>query len=86
MKNEEKIIELLMEYIARTDRMEREFSQQMIELRKDFNTMQNNFNSMQSNFNSLQKDFNQSNVRQEELMKEVFRISKRVGDIEDRLQ
>ncbi len=65
MKNEEKIIELLTEYISKTDQMEKEFKEEITALRKDFN---------------------QTNARQEELMKEIFRISKRVLDIEDKLK
>lgn len=37
MKNGDKIIELLMEYLSRTDKMEREFKEEMIQLRRDFN-------------------------------------------------
>lgn len=63
-KNEDRILELLMDYINRTEKMEKVFTEEITQLRKDFN---------------------QSNARQEELMKEIFRISKRVSDIEDRL-
>ena len=55
MKNENKIVELLTEYIAKTDKIENDFKDEIVQLRKDFN---------------------QTNVRQEELMKEIFRISK----------
>ncbi|MEQ9377209.1 MAG: hypothetical protein RIG68_18605 [Imperialibacter sp.] len=37
MKNEEKIIELLMEYISWADKMEKEFKEEMVQLRRDFN-------------------------------------------------
>lgn len=65
MKNEDKIIELLTEYISKTDKIEKEFKAEIVALRRDFN---------------------QTNSRQEELMKEIFRISKRVLDIEDKLK
>lgn len=74
MKNENKIIELLTEYISRTDKMEQEFSQEITQLRKDLN----------QEVVTLRKDLNQTNVRQEELMKEIFRISRRVGNLEDK--
>ncbi|WP_339786758.1 hypothetical protein [uncultured Imperialibacter sp.] len=65
MKNEERIIELLMEYISRTDKMEKEFKEEMVQLRRDFN---------------------QTNSRQEALMQEIFKLSKRVGKLEDESQ
>lgn len=52
-----------MEYISSTDKMEKEFKDEMTQLRRDFN---------------------QTNARQEALMQEIFRLSKRVGDLEDK--
>lgn len=60
MKNEEKIIELLYEYLKKSDKHE----QEMLELRKDFH------NEMKT----LRFDLNQTNARQEALMKEIFRV------------
>lgn len=70
MKNEDKIIELLMEYISRTDKMEKEFKDGMT--------------SFTNEMVQLRRDFNQTNSRQEALMQEIFRLSKRVGDLEDK--
>jgi uncharacterized coiled-coil DUF342 family protein len=85
MKNEDKIIEMLTEYIRRADVTHEEFavSQKNIErnqleirdLRKDWRETQKDMKEMQGNNK-------QSNVRQEALMKEIFSISKRVGDLE----
>ncbi len=69
MKNEERIIELLLEYISRTDRMEKEFKEEMLSLRREHN--------------ELRRDFNQTNSRQEALMKEIFSLSKRVNNLEE---
>ncbi len=69
MKNEEKIIELLSEYLKKLDKHE----QEMIELRKDFHNEMNTFRF----------DLNHTNVRQEALMKEIFSISKPVANLED---
>ena len=69
MKNEDKIIELLMEYISRTDKMEKEFKEGMDSFNKEMV--------------SLRRDFNQTNSRQEALMQEIFKLSKRVGKLED---
>ncbi|MEQ8685799.1 MAG: hypothetical protein RIE86_10920 [Imperialibacter sp.] len=55
MKNEEKIIELLMEHISRTDKMEKEFKEEMVQLRRDFNQTNSRQEALMQDIQALQK-------------------------------
>ena len=78
MKGEERIIELLSEYLVKADRNENEIkqNQKQIELlRKDFIENQGEIKKLRSE--SLKHD-----IRQDVLLKEILSLSKRVGDLE----
>jgi len=83
MKGEEKIIELLTEYIQRTDKMEIEFGNAIRANQKELIELRKESNFLKEESNSLKKDNRASNIRQEAVMQEIFSLSKRVLDLEE---
>ena len=65
MKNEDKIIELLAEYLQKTDRL-------LDRLDKHDSLFEKQFQIMES----LQRESLRHSIQQEELLKEIFSISK----------
>jgi len=96
MKNEEKILELLSEYIARSDRFEQEFKKELIASRKRYEVHDQKFEASQKRFEDhdrkfesnqkeiieLRRDLKKSFVQQDAILQEIFSISKRVGKLE----
>jgi len=76
MKNEDKILELLSDYIARSDRFEQE-------VKKRFENNDKKFETTQKEIVELRRDLRKSLVQQDAVLQEIFSISKRVGDLED---
>jgi len=84
MKMEDKILELLAEYLKKTDQtLERmdlaygilvQHSKELISLRKESETLRK----------EAIQEARKREIQQEALLKEIFSISKRVGNLEDK--
>lgn len=86
MKNEDKIIELLSEYLQKTDRVldrldkhDELFKNQLDVLFQHSKQIE----TLQKQTETLQKEALKRSIHQEELLKEIFSISKRVNNLED---
>lgn len=92
MKIEAKIIELLAEYLQKTDRIldrldkhdgifEKQFKV-MMEHSKQIESLQRESVEYSKRIESLRKETLKHSIHQEEILKEIFSISKRVNTLE----
>lgn len=93
MKNEERIIELLSEYLRKSDKHEEE----IIRLRGDFNKSQEEIKSLRfeslkhqvqqqemlKEISSMRSESLKHQIQQDVILKEILSISKRVKDLEE---
>jgi hypothetical protein len=79
MKNEDKLIELLAEYLQKTDRILDRLDSHDSLFGKQFQTLLEHSKQIES----LQKESLRHSIHQEEILKEIFSISKRVRSLED---
>ena len=98
MKNEDKIIELLSEYIAKSDKLEQEIKNEGTDFRKRFDASQKRFEASEKRFEASEKRFEASEkrfeaheksikelyIKNEVILQEIFSISKRVSTLEDK--
>jgi len=63
MKNEDKIIELLSEYIAKSDKLEQEIKNEGTDFRKRFDASQKRFEASEKRFEASEKRFEASEKR-----------------------
>jgi hypothetical protein len=94
MKNGDKIIELLAEYLKKTDkaleRLEKhsqQFDRQAQILEKQTLVLEKHTELLEKHSEeivSLRKESLKHDIRNEALLKEIFSISKRVGNLEDK--
>lgn len=87
MKNEEKIIELIAEYLLKTDRsLDRieELQKQTSELQKQTNELQKQSLEMQKEIKELRSESLKHEIKNDVLLKEILSISKRVMTLEEK--
>ena len=91
MKNEDKIIELLSEYIAKSDKLEQEIKNEGTDFRKRFDASQKRFEASEKRFEASEKRFEAHEksikelyIKNEVILQEIFSISKRVSTLEDK--
>lgn len=86
MKNEEKIIELLAEYLQKTDRILDRLDKHDSLFKNQLDVLfqhSKQIETLQKQTETLQKEALKHSIHQEELLKEIFSISKRVSTLED---
>jgi hypothetical protein len=79
MKIEAKIIELLAEYLQKTDRILDRLDKHDSIFEKQFKVMMEHSKQIES----LRKETLKHSIHQEEILKEIFSISKRVNTLEE---
>ena len=85
MKSEEKIIELLAEYLQKTDRILERMDKHDSVFEKQFKvieSLQRESLEHSKQIESLRKETLKHSIQQEEILKEIFSISKRVNSLE----
>ncbi len=94
MKNEDKIIELLAEYLLKTDqsldrievlqKQTNELQKQTNELQKQTNELQKQSLQVQKEIKELRSESLKHEIKNDVLLKEILSISKRVMTLEER--
>lgn len=87
MKNEDRIIELLAEYLKKTDQTSDELKPShaiLIEHAKQFKEHSKGLDQQNQELIELRKETIKREIQQEALLKEIFSISKRAMTIENK--
>jgi hypothetical protein len=85
MKAEDKIIELLIEYIQKTDRTLAEMSKHEKQINSAYQFIQQHaeeIKALRQESVALRQESLKREIQQEAILKEIFSISKRVSDLE----
>ncbi len=80
MKNEEKILELLAEYLVKTDRS----LERIEELQRETRELQKETLELRKETLELRKEFLKHEIRNDVLLKEILSISRRVITLEEK--
>jgi len=84
MKGEERIIELLSEYLRKADKHEDEIKQNQEQIKQNQKEIQSIRKEFQIEIKELRSQSLKNDVRQEALLKEILSLSKRVIDLEEK--